>query len=136
MGEVWRTFAACGWPSWIVLLLSMVGSAAGMVALAVAIFRPSAGLVVAGVALAFALSAPAMGTVGQYIGRQKVDAALSGNSIDPSVVERIRAQGYSEAAQCITVGVGGSSVPLGFGALGLIVALVRRKQKSRHSREL
>src|SRR5262245_51608491 len=103
MAELWWSFAQCGWAAWMVLLLSIFGSAFGMVALIVAIIRPRAGVYVAAGALALALAAPAMGAVGQQMGRQKVNAVLSSDDIDPSEVERIRAQGYSEAAQCITI---------------------------------
>ncbi len=127
MADLWRTFMECGSPAWVVLFLTALGCAAGTVALGVAIIRPRAGLAVAGAALVLAVSAPGAGVIGQHFGRQKVDAVVSDNSIDPSMAERIRAEGYSEAAQCVKVGVGGGSVPFLIGALALIVALVRRK---------
>lgn len=122
-----ETFRECGWPAFVVLGLGGLAVLAGLVALAVAIFKPRVGLVLGVVALAVSCSVPAMGAGGTVLGRSKVDEALSGGGIDPTHKERIRQVGYQEAGQCTTLGASLGALPLVLSLVALGVAALRRK---------
>lgn len=125
-----ETFRECGWPAFAVLGLGVVAVLAGLIALAVAIFRPKVGLVLGVMALAVSCSVPAMGAGGTVIGRGAVDSAVSGGAVDPAQAERIRQLGYQEAAQCTTLGASFGALPLLLALAAIAVGALRRTPRS------
>lgn len=121
-----QAFVECGWPAWVVLLGVIVAVPIAATALALAIHRKRTAPVMAVLALSIGMAPYGCGTVGEVIGRSRVDAALSGGTVDPAYADEIRAVGYAEAGQCRKVGLGGSALPgfIALAALGL--AFVRR----------
>jgi hypothetical protein len=66
--------------------------------------------------LAVALVPAGIGSAGMACGRSKIDRSIAAGLVDPSVVDRIREEGYRAAESC---------VPMGgvFAAPALLVAL-------------
>ena len=128
MASGWAAFQECGAAAWAVLFSAMLTAMIGLVAVGVAISGSKAGRVVAFVAFAFALLPAGCGVAGTSIGRSKVEGALAGESIEPDLKVRIRAQGYAEAAQCTSIGgvCGAPGILLSLAAIA--VALTRRRQ--------
>lgn len=124
-----ETFRECGWPAFAVLGLGILSVLLAMVALGVALARPRVGLVLGGVALAVSCSVPGMGVGGTMMGRSTVDAAVSGASISPDQRERIRAQGYQEASQCTSLGVGFGALPGVLSLAALALGGLRRRAR-------
>jgi hypothetical protein len=124
-----EAFRECGFPAFLVLALAIIAMVVGIVALSLAILKPRWGLVLSALALAVSCSVPGSGAAGTAYGRQMVEDAVGGESIDPSMRQRILKQGYQEAGQCTTLGVGFGALPLllSLGALG--VAFARRRTK-------
>ncbi|MBI3206996.1 MAG: hypothetical protein HYZ29_35995 [Myxococcales bacterium] len=120
-------FRECGWPAFAVLGLGVLSVLLAMVALGVAIARPRVGLVLGCVALAVSCSVPGVGVGGTTLGKSTVDAALSGASVAPEQRERIRAQGYQEAGQCTSLGVGFGALPWVLSVAAVAVGGLRRR---------
>jgi len=129
MANVWYAFQACGFPSWLMLLAAMLALPFALVAVALAIARTKTAKLFAVLALTFSLLPVAVGAMGMTLARSKVDSVLDGNLIEPGLRERIRAEGYEEAALCLRLGFGAGAVPLLFGlvAVGLALALSPRR---------
>jgi hypothetical protein len=117
----------CGAAAFGVILLAAVGALLGLVAIGVSVYRTRWARAFAVFALAAALSAPALGIVGTFLGRHKVDGALSSGAVDPSIAESLRNEGYSEAAQCTNLGLGFGAAPVLLSLGGLVLAVVRRR---------
>jgi hypothetical protein len=124
-----EAFRECGFPAFAVLALTIVAMVIGLVAVSLAILKPRIGLILSALALAVSCSVPGTGAAGTAYGRRMVEGAVSGASVAPELRERIRQQGYAEAAQCTSLGVGFGALPLllSLGALGL--AFARRRAK-------
>ena len=124
-----NSFMECGWAAWIVLLLAIVAVAGGVVAIGLAILKPKWGLAIGLLAVGLAVLVPAAGVLGTLQGRNVVDGAISGHSVDPSMHEKIRTAGYAEAATCTSLGLTFGALPglLSVAAIG--VAAVRRKAR-------
>jgi hypothetical protein len=122
----WRHFQECGWPSWLVLLAGLLAVVASTVAFGVALFRVRWANLMSWVALALALAPLGVGGLGVALGRSKVDSLLSSGAIDPSVLSRIRDEGYREAGRCIEVGATASALPLLLALLALAALFMPR----------
>ncbi|MEZ4222416.1 MAG: hypothetical protein R3B13_15870 [Polyangiaceae bacterium] len=120
------TFLECGWAAWVVVLVAVVGVAAGLTGLGLALFRPKWGLGVGVLALGIALTIPATGVIGTTLGRSKVDEVLTSGAIDPAMKERIRAVGYAEAKSCTTLGLTFGALPGLLSVIAVGLAFVRR----------
>lgn len=123
-----EAFQNCGASAYLVLLLSMVALLIGLVALALVFSGSRAAKIVAGLALAGALTAMGAGLLGAALGRKTVDEVLQSGAIDPEQHDRIRAVGYAEAAQCSDLGLGMGAVPLLLGGVALVVAFTRKSE--------
>jgi len=128
MADVWWSFSACGWTSWLTLLTALGAMAFAAITLAAVLFRARAGALMSWVALAISLLPIGAGAAGMAVGRSRVNQAIAGGLLDPSQLARIREQGYREAGSCVTLGVSFAAVPLllALGALGAAYALGRR----------
>jgi hypothetical protein len=121
----------CGLAGWVAVLIAIVAIPLALVALVLAIARKRTAPVAAMLALSLGFAPFACGTLGETLGRSRVDEVVSGGSIDPAHVEEIRAAGYAEAAQCKKVGLGGSALPGIAAILALAVALIRKSPDTR-----
>ncbi|HEU4407867.1 MAG TPA: hypothetical protein VFS43_21580 [Polyangiaceae bacterium] len=126
MASLWGAFQECGWPAYAVLFFSLVSLMGGVVALALAAQRFRYAKAAAALALALALGATALGPVGTFVQRRRVEGALAGVPMDPAQVARILAAGYGEAAQCTNLGLGAGALPLLLAAGALALAFGRR----------
>lgn len=117
----------CGFMAWVVLALGVLAVLVGLIALAVAIFKPRVGLALGVLALAVSCGVPGAGVAGTAYGRSVTESALSGPSVDEETKARIREQGHAEAAQCTTLGLGTGALPLLLSIAALGVAFFRRK---------
>lgn len=134
MARVWWAFQECGWPSWLSLLLATLAFAAVVAAFGAALLRTRASVLLAWLALAFALSPLGVGAAGVEIGRAKVDQVLSLPFTDASQRERIREEGHREAGSCLAVGGMFSVPPLLLAAVALATAYaLRRKPVARET---
>ncbi|HEX6277864.1 MAG TPA: hypothetical protein VFZ53_32700 [Polyangiaceae bacterium] len=129
MSNVWYAFQACGFASFLMLLVAMLALPFSLVAVALAIARTKSAKLFALLALTFSLLPVAVGATGMTLARAKVDSVLDGNLIDRGLRERIRAEGYEEAAVCLRLGFGTGAVPLLFAlvAVGFALALSPRR---------
>jgi hypothetical protein len=131
VASVWHTFQACGFMSWFCLLASLVADVLGVVAVGVALLRVRWARPISWLALVLALLPAGLGVVGMGLGRAKVDELLTSGVVDPSVVERIREEGYSEASCCVSVGSTLSAAPLLLAIIALVLAHMLRAQSSK-----
>jgi hypothetical protein len=135
MASVWASFRDCGSVAYLILFLSTIGVVASVGA-AVLVFTlknrrfaiaVSAGVLVLGIIVAGA------GAFGEASGRARTNEALGfmsgSSSIDPAMREQIRAEGYKESEQCVSLGLGGSALPSIVGLVLLTVALFMKKQE-------
>lgn len=130
VSSVWHTFQACGFMSWFCLLASLLADGLGVVAVVAALLRARWARPISWLALALALLPAGLGVVAMGLGRAKVDEVLESGVVDPSVVERIREEGYSEASGCVSVGATLSAAPLLLAVMALVLAHTLRARRS------
>jgi len=123
-------FCDCGWASFVILLVTALGLLLGLIALILGAMRKgwtAAGLAI--VVVCLAMLDGAVGVGGMLYGRNMVEGAVSGVSIDPAQKKRIMEQGYSEAQTCVTAGAlnGGLLLVIGLAGIGLGLALKKKK---------
>ncbi len=107
-----------GWGAWLALLLGLVGLLVGAGAGVTLLFSRRGAFWVGVASLVIATMASGVGLLGMVSGRHRTDAALM--ALDSqTAAERIRREGYLEAAQAAKVGFGASLVPLLFGLLSV-----------------
>lgn len=113
-------FVEGGWPTYVVLLCSLVTHplAIGAVAVAFGSKRRAMAIGLSSAALLFALSTVAIGVGGYLYVMHVVDGAVA--FADPSTREIIRAQGEHEASWNATCGVLGCAIPLLLALAGLV----------------
>ncbi len=124
-------FCDCGWASFVILLLTLFGTAVGVIGLVLGAMRK--GALAAGIGIAtvcVGLGVGAVGVGGMLHGRSLVEAATSGASLRPDARDRIRAQGYKEAQVCVTAGAIHGVFLVLFGTAAAGVALARRRKKA------
>jgi hypothetical protein len=118
----------------------MIALAVGVVGLvgSLAWGRSRAWLWVAGGGLLFAGLGLSLGGIGTWLSRRKVDDALSGGSVDWTMMERIYVQGYSEARDVSVVALVFLAFPLliGLAAAGISAARARTKSGVRPAIDL
>jgi hypothetical protein len=117
----------CGWAGYAAIGGGLLALFVALVALSLAVAKPRVGGVFSILALAIAFGPAGCGALGSFQGKQKVDEVVDSVAIDPSQRERIRQQGYREAAACVPVGLGASALPFVLSAVALGIALVRRQ---------
>lgn len=118
-------FQACGWPSWLSLLVALGAVAFATIALSSALLRAPRAVLISWAALAVALLPVGVGAAGLVIGRSSVERMIAGGFADPSQLAAIREEGYRYAGSCVTVGVALTALPclLSAVALALVYAL-------------
>lgn len=121
-----QSIAECGWSAWLVILVAIVAIPISATALILAINKKRTAAIMAGFAISVGMAPFACGSIGEQLGRSRVDAALEGGAIDPGRQAEIREEGYAEARQCRKIGLGGTALPAGLAALGLVISLFRR----------
>jgi hypothetical protein len=135
MASFWMTFQNAGIYAYGILLCAMIAFAVCVVALvgSLAWGRSRAWLWVAGGGLLFTGLGLSLGGLGNWLGRRKVDEALSGASVDWTMMERIYVEGYSEARDASVVALLFLALPLliGLGAAGISAARARTKTGAR-----
>ncbi len=135
MPNVWMLFHQCGWPSWFSLALGLATSVFSAIVLGVALLRGRAAVLPSWLALAAAFFPVAAGALGMALFRTKVDRLLTSGSLDPSQIERLRAEGYDEAAGCVAIGGAFTALPLLLAGIALAVAYgSRRRDDARAAR--
>jgi hypothetical protein len=131
MNGALEAFKECGWAAYLCLFIGALGVTTGFVGALMLLTRSRRGAsVLGGVALALGLAAVGAGILGRQRGLAATDAALSGDDVDPSMKERIRAQGELEANQCVKVGGAAGGLPIVLGVLAVSAGLVTRKAAS------
>lgn len=121
-----HSIAECGFFAWLVILAAIVAIPIGATALILAINKKRTAAIMAGFAISVGMAPFACGSIGEQVGRSRVDSALEGGAIDPGHATEIREAGYAEARQCRKIGLGGTALPAGLAALGLVISLIRR----------
>lgn len=127
MSSVWEEFRNGGWMNWIILFFGLAGFAVVMVSVVLAASKSRAALPIGVAAAALGAWIAGLGLIGTFMGRRMVDEAVSGGSISPSQVERIRRVGYEEARSCAKFGVGFAMFPILAGAIAIAAGLSRRR---------
>ena len=129
------TFQNAGIYAYGILLCAMIAFAVCVVALvgSLAWGRSRAWLWVAGGGLLFTGLGLSLGGIGTWLSRRKVDEALSGGSVDWTMMERIYVQGYEEARDVSVVALLFVAFPLliGLAAAGISAARARTKSGAR-----
>lgn len=118
MTGLWMAFRECGVMAFVILFSSVLGLVAAVASLAVVVAVKNRRLAigVSLVTLLLGVGALGAGAFGQAWGRSVVEKALAGVSSDEAPV--IRAEGYKEAGQCVSLGEGGGALPI---VLGLVL---------------
>jgi hypothetical protein len=128
MSQIWSTFRDCGFIAWLILLAGALGLAVGGVAVILALVaKGKVGLYAGLGSIVIAVGCLGLGAAGMFTGQSRTDGAISGESIDPSMKERIREEGYRESRQCVSVGGVNAAVPLLAGVVAVIIAMSRRR---------
>jgi hypothetical protein len=134
MASVWSSFRDCGWASFVILFLTVV-ALMNAVAAAVAVFgskNRSLAVALSATTVCLGVAIFGIGEYGKLRGESTVDRVLAelvaSGTMEASRSKEIRDEGYLEAAQCVSVGIGGSALPLIFG-LALITAAVMKKKE-------
>ncbi len=135
MASFWMTFQNAGFYAYGILLCALLALTVCVVALvgSLAWGKSRAWLWVAAGGLSFAGMGLSLGGLGNWFGRRKVDEALSGASVDWTMMERIYVQGYSEARDASVVALIFLALPLliGLGAAGVSTVRARTKTGAR-----
>jgi hypothetical protein len=130
MSSIWLSFRDCGSTSFVILLLTVV-ALMDAVAAAIVVFGSKArqlGIMLSAITVCLGVAVFGAGEYGQFSGRATTEQALRNGDIDPDMIERIREEGYKEAGQCVTLGIGGSALPLIFGIVLLTSAVMKKKE--------
>jgi hypothetical protein len=126
-----ESFKNCGWASFVMLILGLMGLGACILALVLALVRrPVGGIIAAGASILLGLMSFGAGPIGSMYGRQVTDSALDSPDIEPALKERIRTAGYEEASACVSVGLSLGAMPVVAGVIALGVALRAKKKLS------
>jgi hypothetical protein len=124
-----ESFQNCGWASFLMLFMGLMGLTACILALVLTLVRrPVGGMIAAGASIVLAVMSFGTGPLGAMYGRQVTDNALDSGAIDPAQKERIRQQGYLEADSCVQVGLSLGALPLVAGVIALGVGLRARRK--------
>jgi len=135
MASIWASFRDCGGVAYLILFLSTIGFVAsiGAAVLVFTLKNRRFAIAISAATLVLGILIAGAGAFGEASGRAHTDEALgfmSGSSaIDPAMRERIRAEGYQESEQCVSIGLGGSALPSIVGLVLLTVALFMKKQE-------
>lgn len=124
-----ESFRECGWPAFGALAVGIFATLIAVVALAIALTKGRAGVILGIAALAIALGAPGVGIFGMFYGRQVVDDALRGPVVTPEFREQIRATGYAEAGQCVPVGATIGVLPMLLAGIAIAVGLMKKPEE-------
>ena len=103
------------------------------VASAIVIFGSKArqlGIMLSAITVCLGVGIFGVGEYGNINGRADTERALRTAGIDPSQRDEVRAEGYKEAAECVSIGIGGSALPLIFGIVLLTSALMKKKSEA------
>jgi hypothetical protein len=122
MPALWERFREGGWPNWLILLLGVVGMLAGSVAIVVPLVSKKrlAALLPGLGAAALACFILGTGMGGMLFNLRRVESAISGGAIRPTLRERIYRMGLDESKSCVEFSLGFALYP----SLGAIIALV------------
>jgi hypothetical protein len=112
----------CGVPALLVLLLALAATVCGVVAIVLGAIRSRGAPYVSAAAAFVGACAVGTGFLGAAYGRARVDSVVDTGAVAPSMVPRLRAEGYREAGECSSIGafVGGGPLLLGLVAVGLV----------------
>lgn len=126
-----ESFKECGWPAFGILFVAGVGFTISIVGLVVSLTqKPRPGMLVSIVGLVISLLAIGIGPLGAMHGRTITDEAIAGVAVEPGVRERIRAQGYQEAGQCIKIGFVVGALPTVLALLGIAAGAAGARKAS------
>jgi disulfide bond formation protein DsbB len=132
MHASWMAFRECGWPSFLCLLIALIGLGVGFLGVILLLTRSrNAAAILGVVAIVLGVATLGAGFIGRQRGLALSEAAVSDTSFDPSQRARILAMGEAEATQCIKVGSVMGALPFLLGALAAAVGLATRKNAAR-----
>jgi hypothetical protein len=135
MASIWESFRDCGSVAYLILFLSTIGVVAsiGGAVLVVTLKNRRFAIVASAATLVFGILIAGAGAFGEANGRARTNEALgfmsASSGIDPAMREQIRAEGYKESEQCVSLGLGGSALPSIVGLVLLTVSLFMKKQE-------
>lgn len=118
-----ESFRECGWPAFVAAGAGTFAMLMAVAALSMALIRPRMGLTLGIVAMAMSLGPAGIGFAGMLYNRQQIDAILTSGIVSADKTEEIRAVGYHEAAQCVSVGATIAVVPVVVAGLAIAIAL-------------
>lgn len=124
-----ESFQECGWAAFGALGVGTLVTLFGVVALAMALIKPRTGMILGIAALGLSLAPVGVGFVGMLWGRQQTDSILMSGVISSEHVDEIRAQGYSEASQCIPVGMTISGLPFLIAGAAVALGAIRKSSE-------
>ena len=107
------------------MLAAVLAIPFSMLAFAFVVARARAAKILAAASFIVSLFPVGIGAVGVAAGRSKVDAVLESEAIEPAFRERIRAEGYREADNCLLVGAAAGAFPLVLSLLAVGLVVVR-----------
>lgn len=126
--EMWTMVQECGWPAFLAIFAGVVAFVVGAVALVLGLSTQGKGGLYAGLGtLVLSLACVGVGAFGVWRGHAIVEDAVAGESIDPSMRERIRQEGYRESAQCLNVGLIDAGPSFLLGIVAILTGFARRK---------
>jgi hypothetical protein len=132
MASVWSSFRDCGWTSFVILFLTVI-ALMNAVAAAIAVFgskNRQLGIILSATTVCLGVAIFGIGEYGKLRGESTVDRVLAelvaSGTMDASRTKEIHEEGYLEAAQCVSVGIGGSALPLIFGVILVTVAFLKK----------
>lgn len=126
-----ESFRNCGWASYAMLFLGLMGLGACILALVLALVRrPVGGVIAGGASILLGLMSFGAGPLGAMYGRQVTDSTLDSLAMEPAEKEKVRDAGYAEANACVSVGFSLGAMPLVAGCAALAVALRAKKKLS------
>ncbi len=136
MADFWLSFRDCGSAAYIIVLLTNL-ALVDAIASAVVVFgtkHRQLGVTLSAITLCLGVAILAAGEYGQLSGRARTNDALQSvgesTAIEASTREEIRAEGYKESAQCVSIAVDASVLPLVFGLVLLTSAVMKKKSEA------
>lgn len=128
-----ESFRECGWPAFVAAGAGTLAILMAVTALSMALVKPRLGLTLGIVAMAMSIGPAGVGFAGMFYGRQQVDAIVTSGIVSADKAEDIRAVGYYEAGQCVSVGATIAVVPFVMAAIAMAIGIGSVKKTTENS---
>lgn len=116
-----ESFRECGWPAFVAAGAGTLAILMAVAALSLALVKPRTGLTLGILAMVMSCGPAGIGFAGMLYNRHQIDTILTSGVVSADKTEEIRAVGYHEAGQCVSVG--GTIAVLPFVLAGLAIAI-------------